>query len=479
MSKPEVTLDTMIGNIKTALEEQYLVMNQIRREGRQLIVPEHMTFKDAAKSLIRWEKEMEDEETNDIEIQGHPSDTLIAFQNAMKSTFGALIGRSEWVPTFFGMMKRPSKTKHVQISSTERIPVTYGRVEVPGLPIKLKVGVDKDRDNLLESTLFVEARYVKKYAPLVKMIEDGIRKELAENSIFKGKAIDSQFDFLNLDGFPLSRITYSRKEETELNAHVFRIIRSTDQIKKERMPIKRTILLHGKFGTGKTLTALLAANICTENGWTFMNVRPGDSIVEALNFAKAYQPCLVFFEDIDQETDGERDGSINQILNTVDGLLSKNSEVMCILTTNNADKIEKAMMRPGRIDAVIEMGTMDRDSMSKLIQNHLNHSINGNIDWDRLMKLAEGYTPSFITEACNRAQLYAMDRSNGDGMPELTQEDLEGALTGLRSQYELMNQDREMKTSGIEMALSNLVNREVNGLRSDVFDMFKYLKDRI
>jgi len=458
------TLQGLTEQLAAELERRHATQNAILREGKQIVIPEFMTLTDASRAIQDWESSMEEDMSRRVSIAGHPSDTLYAFDQAMRRAFGHIFGSSDVVQTFFGAMKVPGQTKSIEIDYQKYISVPFGNVKVPGLPIKMNIGI-KERKNVMDSILQINFAYRQKFAPLVSMIEDEINKELANNSVFRGKAIDSQFGFLNLKGFPLDRIVYAHKEKTQLDAHVFRLIKSTGAAKSYGLALKRTILLLGKFGTGKTLTALLAANVCIENGWTFMSVVPGDDIAQAIQFAKNYQPCVVFFEDIDQVTSGDRDHHINRILNIVDGILSKNAEVMTILTTNHAEKIESAMLRPGRIDAVIEMGHVDETSLLGLVKSYCGGMLADDVDPGELIKVADDYTPSFIAEACNRAILYAMERIDGvsnDGI-RITQSDLKGALMGLRSQYNLMTQDKVRTVPPMESAISEVVNDQLTG----------------
>jgi transitional endoplasmic reticulum ATPase len=195
-----------------------------------------------------------------------------------------------------------------------------------------------------------------------------------------------------------------------------------------------------------------------------MNVHTGDGIAEALEFAKKYEPCMVFYEDVDQVMGDERDEKINLILNTVDGILSKTSRVMTILTSNHADRIQQAMTRPGRIDGFIEMGRVDDTSLGKLIEAYSGDDLAEAPNVGMLMPLAEGYTPSFIGEACNRAILYAMSRNDSSGTEiGLTNQDLKAALEGLRSQYELMVANRDGKGPSLETLLTGVVQNAVKG----------------
>jgi len=460
MKKQKTAIEKLTDKLNVELEKMHETQQSIKREGNQIVVPSFMTPMEAAKAIVTWEKMMEEDTQKVIRVRGHKDDLLAAFERAMVGTFGLLCGGASEVMGFFGPMKVPGRSITVQVDYNEEVTVPYGKVAIPGLPIEMEIAVNEHETLPMESELFVKCDYKKKYEPMIDMIEKAVKRELKENPIFKGKAIDSRFKFLHLNGFPLERIAYAEREAEELNVHVFRMIKSTKEARKKGLSLKRTILLHGRYGTGKTLTALKAATLCVENGWTFMNVVPGDDIATALNFAVKYQPCAVFFEDIDQITDGGRDSKINVILNTVDGLLSKSAQVMTILTTNHVGNIEKAMLRPGRIDAVIEMGVVDKVSLRGLVEGYCGPMLVEEVDAGRLMAVAEGYTPSFVSEACNRAILYSLERGDGKG---ITNDDLHGSLAGLRSQFELMNAERNVAKPRMESIIGDIVSEVVDG----------------
>jgi ATP-dependent 26S proteasome regulatory subunit len=321
----------------------------------------------------------------------------------------------------------------------------------------------------IASTLTIHFTYLSKHEFLVERIEALVREKLKNESIFLHKAIDTRFTFLDLSDGVTNKLVHSENEERQLNANIFRFIKSADSIAKLGVRIKRTVLLTGGFGSGKSLTALKAAQRCVEHGWTFLNVVPGDDIVEALAFASRYQPCVVFFEDIDQVTSDERGEKINEILNTIDGILSKTAKVLTILTTNNPEAIERAMIRSGRIDAVIKMGYVDKPTLGKLIVAYLGEQLIEEPDLDLLMKASVGYPPAFISGACEQASLYALDRS--DGNPEgvrITNNDLEAALHGLREQYDLMMTDRTAKVVSIDSRVGEIVGKEIGQFKSAV-----------
>jgi hypothetical protein len=445
------------------LERQHSSGKIIKREGNQVILPTYMSNLDAIAMLKQLEKENEEPQKKVIRVKGHPSDCLWNFAHAMQETFGHVLGGSNTID-FFGMkMTLPGETRTIKTSYTEQETVPYNNIVIPGLPVKLRVGFEDE--TLVPNEMFIIADYPKKFQSIVEEIERRTLDRMKTHSIFRGKAINSRWEFINLNGFPLHRIAYAEVERAALHANVFRLLESTKEVEKMGVPLKRTVLLHGRFGTGKTLTALKTANLAVANNWTFINVLPGDDIVKAIELAKLYTPCVVFFEDIDHVTNMGRDANLNQILNTVDGLLSKSAKVMVILTTNHVDRIEQAMMRPGRIDQVIELGAIDGPMIEKLIRGYVGDALKGELDIPALLQAAEGYTPAFVAEGCHSALLYALDRTSGTST-EIHCQDVIQALKGLRSQFELMTAEREQKITlddHLRILLSGAIAERDNG----------------
>lgn len=448
--KPEKEVDKVtkaMEELTKAVVERYQASNTIKREGSQIVIPSFMNLIDVAQTLMDWEKNMETETAKQIKIFGHQDDVLSAFYHGIKNAFGNLSGERSIMQSMFGSFAIPALSKTIRISHDENMTVPYGEISIPGVPIRINIHLLSEKQpikNPLDECLMINATYKKKYEPIVEMIEREVKTWHLTHSIFRGKAMDSRFKFINLQGFPLDRIVYTDIEEKSLSANIFRIIESSKSVADVGIALKRTILLYGGYGTGKTLTALRAANICVNNGWTFINVVPTDPIEPSIEVAKKYQPCLVFFEDIDSVTDNKQ--NINSILNTIDGLLSKSSQIMIILTTNSITKIEKAMLRPGRIDAVIEMGKIDVKSLGGLVKAYCGKSLNGDINYTDLLASAQGYTPSFVSEACQRAVLFALDRVSGTSPDiSITQDDLKMSLLALRAQFDLMMQPKSEK----------------------------------
>eukprot|EP00928_Gymnodinium_smaydae_P023479 TRINITY_DN19363_c0_g2_i1.p1 TRINITY_DN19363_c0_g2~~TRINITY_DN19363_c0_g2_i1.p1 ORF type:complete len:466 (-),score=62.03 TRINITY_DN19363_c0_g2_i1:228-1625(-) len=140
---------------------------------------------------------------------------------------------------------------------------------------------------------------------------------------------------------------------------------------KHGIPYHRCFLFHGPPGAGKTsfiyaLAGHLQRNLC------FMQMDRSltdDSFRTAMS--KLPAPAMVVLEDVDAifSTHREADHGVSSLsfsgfLNSLDGLGAPDDVVIC-LTTNHPDKLDPAIMRPGRIDLKVEFKTPSRDVATK------------------------------------------------------------------------------------------------------------------
>ena len=83
---------------------------------------------------------------------------------------------------------------------------------------------------------------------------------------------------------------------------------------------------------------------------------------------KSGHGALVFVEDIDQVTRGNRDSAMQDILNTLDGGDTKDMNVITLFTTNHIELIEPTFLRGKRIGTIISMGTIDAKTAEEFIR---------------------------------------------------------------------------------------------------------------
>jgi hypothetical protein len=431
---------------------------RVERAGKMIRLPAEpgpMPMKEAIAVL----QKLDADETKEMEvielIEGFPLDGAVAFMKAMKETFGW--ATSIDTPGFFG--PKPPKMIGVETGPNETTQVIFGRFEIPGIPGYFETHVAADKNQ--HPCLAIVSKTQKRDAHLVKELAARTRHYIKTESIYKGKAIHVRLDedgSLSME-LPPAFIDTSKTNPEELilnadvlesvNTSVLTPIRHTQVCRDSKIPLKRGILLEGKYGVGKTLIAKLSAMVCVQNGWTFIMIDRPETLAAGLEFANRYAPSLVFVEDIDRATE-ERDDEANDILNTIDGILSKDAQVITVMTTNHVEKINQAMLRPGRLDAVITIQTPDAISVERLIRLYARDMLNPATTLQRVGVELEGQIPATIREVVERSKLRAIPRMV-DGRFIVTEDDLLHAAKEMQMHLALLNRKADHEPSPGEM----------------------------
>lgn len=406
-------------------------------EGTKLVIPETMSARDARVFLDRWIDSQEEVARFDRTFKYRPLDGAHALSVALKDLFGTA-GIARPIFTFFGPEYPPVTTIDVGVDATEQ--VTQGWVQLPHLEGRLHVGGQVDAE---AGPLFhLIAEVPRKYGSHVEGLYRKIEAVLRDQSIYKGKAVTGQEQpqFVDVSLVDPSSVIYSEETLTQLQANLWTNIDHQERLANLGITFKRAVILAGPYGTGKTLAALLTAQKATAAGITFIQCRPAqDNLQQVLQTAVLYSPAVVFFEDIDTLAQSGETDSVSTLLDMFDGLGSKGQDVMVVMTTNHIDRIHKGMLRPGRVDAVVEIGDLDEQGVRRLIQATVPAShLAEDIDYAAVFDAMKGYLPAFVKETAERAVRYAIARDSGD-TEVLTTHDLVAAAEGLRFQWTLMN----------------------------------------
>jgi transitional endoplasmic reticulum ATPase len=461
-------LDKALASVKKAASERALLEGNVQYspDAKVITIPARMKDREAADAILDAGMRLKQKVDTRIELMGHPHEGLVALNDAIEAEFGTLLGRETFNP-WVGAIPPRQMTIPVGPNQTRIIPV--GSLEIPGLDITLEVGWNQGAEYEGGGQVVVVFHHPRMFESLVRRIEARAREYQRTRSIFKGQAVQSgDYRFLDLSTFDPQRVIYSDSERRKIEQNIINPIVHADEWRKAGQSLRRGVLLAGEFGTGKTLTARMAAWHAVRHGWTFVNVRPGDDLVEAIKFASRYMPAVLFFEDIEavgEAEDGE--GSrVQLVLNNIDGLIGKEGELLTIVTTNYLDRVPKGLLRPGRFDKVLKIGILDQKAMSELIYSESTikgHSmIDGNLNMSELWAAAEGFTPAFIVEAVRSAYSGALSRGRDEqGFPRITQEDLLGALETLRDQFNLMRGELDIKPPAIDVAMSRMVGKNI------------------
>lgn len=459
----------------------------IERGGQKIRLPEGLALLDAARFLAKLHKD-EDEPVQVVRRYSfRPWDGAYCADRALRRVFGTL--GHDGTPGFWG----PNPPRYIDVTTGpagEQTQVPWGVLSVPVLPgVSFELGVASDPE--LGPLFQILAEGPRRLRAEIDGVLNLIQIELETASLYRGRAITGavEAEFLDIDSTDPAKVVYSAETMADLDANVWTPIRHADTLRTLGVPLKRAVLLHGPFGTGKTLAAILTAQVATKHGWTFLKVRPGrDDLGAVLGTARLYAPAVVFFEDVDTVSDPSQldaDG-VSVLLDSFDGLQAKGVEVMAVMTTNYPERIHKGMVRPGRLDAVIEIGALDQAGILRLIAATVPPTL---LDAEAVMDAAEdvaaafeGYTPAFVKEAADRALRYAVarvgDQLDGDTielddlLDALDGEligpaDLIAAATGLRPQLALMEDAPEARRAHtLDRGVSAIVAEELAPIRA-------------
>ena len=420
----------------------------VEATGTKLVVPQGMSMKAAIEALQR---KMADEETvlSILEtVECFPLDGAHALMKVLEEMFGWASATPE--PGFFG--PTPPKLVKLQTSHTTSTQVIWGSFQVPNVEGKFSTGVSHNAER--QPIFSIQGSCKKKDQPLIKLIADNVRAYVKEKSVYKGKAIrlktdsegDIDFDnimelvkFIDLSGVRQEDMAFSDDVRLQIETSLFTPIEKTAQCRKYGIPLKRGVLLEGPYGTGKTLAAYVSAKKCEENNWTFVYLDRVSGLKGALAFAAMYAPAVVFAEDIDDVTSGSRTTKVNDIMNTIDGIDSKNAEIITILTTNNVDKIQPGLLRPGRLDSVISVQPPDAKAAEKIVRIYARGLIRPEQSLKEAGKELVGITPAVIREIIERSKLAAIGRlGKEEELTNILEEDIVVAARGMKAHIALI-----------------------------------------
>jgi len=190
------------------------------------------------------------------------------------------------------------------------------------------------------------------------------------------------------------------------------------------MQAAKGVLMYGPPGTGKTLLAKAIANESKSNfisikGPELLNKYVGESekgVREVFEKARANAPTVVFFDEIDSIASerGQRMGDsgvgervVSQLLTELDGL-EELEDVVVIATSNRPDLIDKALLRPGRLDRHIHVPVPDEEARRKIFDVHTRRKpLADDVDLDELAARTEGYVGADIEAVCREASMAA------------------------------------------------------------------------
>lgn len=406
--------------------------------------------------LMRWH-EAQSEITDFTRTMPYkPWDGAVAVMRSFEKNFGT---QGVAISSIFSKPEMYS----IPVGVNEELQVPWGKIEVPVFRGRVNLGSAKGDD---EELLFqITVTTAKKNEGAVEGLFKMIRDELDTNSIYRGKAVDGSDmpKFLDTSKVDKDKLVFNEVTDLQLRANILAPIAYRNEVLAAGIDAKRTAMLEGPWGTGKSEFGLLVAKLCQEVGRTFILCNPKDNnVYECLSMAAMYQPACVFVEDIDVLASDGDPRAMQRLLDAFDGLTSKGKDIMVIMTTNHKERIPKGLLRPGRLDAIIHMGPLDREPTERLVRQLFAENLD-HIDFDKLFEAVEGFTPAFVDETCKKVKLFSIARADGDSNVAYETLDFLGAAEDMRSHHNLHELAGEgVQTPALEQALSSIFDQTLD-----------------
>lgn len=234
------------------------------------------------------------------------------------------------------------------------------------------------------------------------------------------------------------------------------------------------ILLYGDSGTGKTLLAKAVANEANANfisvkGPELVSKWVGESekhIREIFKKARQVAPSIIFFDEFDSISkmrgSGMSDSTekiVNQLLTELDGV-EELEKVVIIAATNRKDLIDEALLRPGRIDAHVELKIPDKKTRAEIFKVHLkNMPLASGVDIKAMVEKTDNFTGADIEAIARNAGMMAIKKVYGKKDVkrfEVTKEDFNEALKNVSEQIGKNVEEKKIGTENIEELMKNI-----------------------
>jgi cell division protease FtsH len=223
--------------------------------------------------------------------------------------------------------------------------------------------------------------------------------------------------------------------------------------------VPKGILLHGPPGTGKTL---LAKAVAHESGAQFFS-QSASSFVEMFaglgaarirrlfREARKAEPAIIFIDELDAvgarrgtDNNSEREQTLNQLLVEMDGF-SGAGRVVVMAASNLLEKLDPALLRPGRFDRQVLVSPPDVKGRERILRVHTaNKPLRDDVNLHVVAQQTSGLTGADLANICNEAAIFCARRGGHALAPQDFDNALERVIAGVQSSTTLNPHERRV-----------------------------------
>ena len=219
---------------------------------------------------------------------------------------------------------------------------------------------------------------------------------------------------------------------------IVEFLRDPKQFEELGAKVPKGVLLHGPPGTGKTLLAKAVAHesgaqFFAQSAAAFVEMFAGlgaARIRRLFAIARKHEPAIIFIDELDavggrrgMDISGEKDQTLNQLLVEMDGFAAS-GRVVVIAASNLLDKLDPALLRPGRFDRQVFVAPPDVRGREGVLGVHTREKPLGKVDLSLVAQQTSGLTGADLANICNEAAIFATRR----GAKRIDDEDFDSAL---------------------------------------------------
>jgi proteasome regulatory subunit len=208
------------------------------------------------------------------------------------------------------------------------------------------------------------------------------------------------------------------------------------------------VLLHGPPGTGKTMLAKAVAN---QTDATFIKMAGSELVQKFIGegarlvrdlfeLAAEHEPAIIFIDEIDaiasKRTESKTSGdaevqrTMMQLLSEMDGFEDR-GEISIIAATNRFDMLDRAILRPGRFDRLIEVPKPDHEGRVHILTIHSRRmNVADDVDYDALAEGTDGFSGAELASLATEAGMFAIR----DDRTEVRMPDFRDALEKIQDE---------------------------------------------